>query len=44
LNAKFSEDEIYALHKKKTEKVMRVVVAMIVAVFAFTLYFLLTND
>jgi len=44
LNDKFSDDEIYALHKKKTEKVMRVVVAIIVAVFAFTLYFLLTND
>lgn len=44
MNDKFSDDEIYALHKKKTEKVMRVVVAIIVAVFAFTLYFLLTND
>jgi hypothetical protein len=44
LNDKFNEDEIYALHKKRMEKVMRVVVALIVAVFAFTLYFLLTND
>jgi len=43
-NDKFNEDEIYALHKKQTEKVMRVVVALVVAVFAFTLYFLLTND
>jgi hypothetical protein len=44
LNDKFNEDEIYALHMKRMEKVMRVVVALIVAVFAFTLYFLLTND
>lgn len=44
LNDKFNEAEIYALHRKKTEKVMRVVVALVVAVFAVTLYFLLTND
>lgn len=44
MNDKFNGDEIYTLHKKRTGKVMRVVVALIVAVFAFTLYFLLTND
>ena len=44
MNDKFSDEELFALHKRKTEKVMRVMVAIIIAVFVFTLYFLLTND
>ena len=44
MDGKYSDEELFALHKKKTEKVMRVMVAIIVAVFIFTLYFLLEND
>ena len=44
MDDKYSDEELFALHKKKTEKFMRVMVAIIVAVFIFTLYFLLEND
>jgi hypothetical protein len=44
LNDKFSEDELFAIHKKKTEKLMRIVIAIVISVFIFTLYFFLRND
>ncbi len=44
MDNKFSDEELFALHKKKTERVMRVIVTIIVSVFIFTLYFLLGND
>ena len=44
MNDKFSEDELFAIHKKKTEKLMRIVIAIVISVFIFTLYFFLRND
>ena len=44
MSDKFSEEELFAIHKKKTEKVMKIVVAIAVSVFIFTLYFFLKND
>ena len=44
MNDKFSEDELFAIHKKKTEKLMRIVIAIVISVFIFTLYFFLKND
>ena len=44
MNDKFNEDELFAIHKKKTEKFMRIVIAIVISVFIFTLYFFLKND
>ena len=44
LDDKFSNEEIFILHKKKTEKIMRIMVAIMVSVLIFTIYFLLEND
>lgn len=44
LSDKFSEEELFAIHKKKTEKLMKLVIAIAVSVFIFTLYFFLKND
>ncbi len=38
------ETELFARHKKKTERTMKIVVALLIFAFAFTLWFLLTND
>lgn len=38
------DEALFALHKKRTEKFMRVLVVIIVIGFVFTLYFFLTND
>ena len=44
MDDKFSNEEIFILHKKKTEKIMRIMVAIMVSVLIFTIYFLLEND
>jgi len=44
MNDNFSEEELFAIHKKKTEKAMKIAVAVAASVFIFTLYFFLKND
>ena len=39
-----NDEALFVKHKKKTEKMMGIVVALLVSIFAFTLWFLLTND
>ena len=38
------DEALYAQHKKRTEQKMMIVVALLIFAFAFTLWFLLTND
>ncbi len=39
-----NEEELYAQHKRRTEKKMKIIVALLVSFFAFTLWFLLNYD
>jgi hypothetical protein len=39
-----NNEELLAQHKKRTEKKMRVIVALLISLFAFTLWFLLNYD
>jgi hypothetical protein len=39
-----NSEELLAQHKKRTEKKMRIVVALLLSFFAFTLWFLLNYD
>lgn len=39
-----AEDDIFLQHKKRSEKHMRVAVALLVAFFIFTLWFLLSDE
>lgn len=44
MDNKLSDEEIFILHKKKTEKIMKIMVAIMLLGLIFTLYFLLEND
>ena len=39
-----AEDDIFLQHKKRSEKHMRVAVALLVAFFIFSLWFLLSDE
>jgi len=38
------DDEVFDLQKKQAERLMKFVVGVLVALFLFTLYFLLSDD
>ncbi len=42
--SKDQEAALLAWHKEKTEKAMKIAVSLLIAAFAFTLWFLLTHD
>ena len=44
LNDKFDEEKLFARHKRQAERAMKIVVALLVAVFLYSLYFLLSDD
>ena len=37
-------EALHAQHKRRTEQMMKIIVALLIFAFAFTLWFLLTND
>jgi hypothetical protein len=38
-----SDEELFAQHRKQTERTMKIVVTLLAAVFLFVLYFLIKN-